>query len=148
MSQKCAFFRRRALAPMMVDMELDEPTRKLLDGRNFATIATLNADGGPQTSVIWVKRDGDAVLFSTRADRQKARNLKRDPRVSLSIFDAENPYHYAEIRGTAELADDPGKTLPTELSHKYVDAEPPHEPAELLRVIVRITPDKIVSFAV
>jgi PPOX class probable F420-dependent enzyme len=128
-------------------MELDEPTRKLLDGRNFATIATLNPDGSPQTSVVWVKRDGDTILFSTTAARRKARNLKRDPRISLSIFDAANPYHYAEIRGTAELVDDPGKTLPKELSHKYLNTDPPPEPAERLRVIVRVTPNKLVSFA-
>ena len=42
---------------------LDETTRKLLDGKNFATVATVNPDGGPQTSVVWILRDGDTVLF-------------------------------------------------------------------------------------
>ncbi|WP_246281666.1 PPOX class F420-dependent oxidoreductase [Fodinicola acaciae] len=143
-SQQCAFFPDHAGTPIMMDM--DALARKLLDGKNFATIATLNADGSPQTSVMWVKRDGDSVLFSTRADRQKARNLRRDPRLSLSVFDPENPYRYVEIRGRAELTDDPDKTLPRELSHKYVDADPPYEPAELLRVIVRVVPDKVITF--
>ena len=54
---------------------LDEATRKLLDARNFATVATLNPDGGPQASVVWVLRDGDTVLFSAIATRRKVLNL-------------------------------------------------------------------------
>src|SRR5262249_33303909 len=71
----------------------DEATRDLLDGRNFATVATLNPDGGPQTSVVWILREGGTVAFSTTAGRRKARNLARDPRVSVSVFDTGNPYH-------------------------------------------------------
>jgi PPOX class probable F420-dependent enzyme len=74
-----------------VAVRFDEATRRLLDGRNFATVATLNPDGWPQSSVVWVLRSGDTVLFSTTKGRQKARNLARDPRVSVSIFDIENP---------------------------------------------------------
>jgi PPOX class probable F420-dependent enzyme len=73
------------------DVRLDESVRRLLDGKNFASVATLNPDGGPQSSVVWVLRDAEAVLFSTTSTRQKARNLTRDPRVSLTIFDAEDP---------------------------------------------------------
>jgi PPOX class probable F420-dependent enzyme len=121
--------------------------RDLLDGRNFATVATLNRDGGPQTSVVWIARDGDAVLFSTAAGRQKARNLARDPRVSVTVFDVANPYRSVDIRGTAELTEDPEKSLPRTLSHKYLGEDPPAEPADLLRLIVRVTPRKITGFA-
>lgn len=79
-------------------VEFNEDVRELLDGRNFATVATLNPDGGPQTSVVWVAREGDTVLFSTTAGRQKARNLTRDPRISLTVFDTANPYRTVEIR--------------------------------------------------
>lgn len=54
---------------------LDETTRKLLDGKNFATVATVNPDGGPQASVVWILRDGDTVLFSAVASRRKVLNL-------------------------------------------------------------------------
>jgi PPOX class probable F420-dependent enzyme len=121
--------------------------RDLLDGRNFATVATLNRDGGPQTSVVWIARDGDAVLFSTAAGRQKARNLARDPRVSVTVFDVANPYRSVDIRGTAELTEDPEKSLPRTLSHKYLGEDPPAEPADMLRLIVRVTPRKITGFA-
>jgi PPOX class probable F420-dependent enzyme len=84
----------------------DEGARRILDGKNFATVSTLNPDGAPQTSVVWFKREGEAVLFSTTTARQKARNLARDPRISLAIFDIDNPYDVVEIRGRAELAED------------------------------------------
>ena len=125
----------------------NEKTRKLLDGRNFATVATLNRDGGPQTSVVWIAREEDAVLFSTTAGRQKARNLARDPRVSLTVLDIENPYHSADIRGSAELIEDPEKTLPRTLSQKYLGEDPPAESEEVLRLIVRVTPQKVTGFS-
>jgi PPOX class probable F420-dependent enzyme len=76
--------------------------------------------GGPQTSVVWILREGDAVMFSTKATRRKALNLARDPRISLTVVKTDNPYHSVEIRGTAELTEDPGKSLPKVLSHKYL----------------------------
>ena len=127
---------------------IDQAARDLLDGRNFATVATLIPDGGPQTSVVWIMRDGDTVLFSTTEGRRKALNLARDPRISLTIFDAANPYHSAEIRGIAELTEDPHKTLPVLLSRKYLGEDPPPEPDHVRRLIVRVLPQKINSFSV
>ena len=123
-----------------------EETRRVLDGRNFATVATTNPDGGPQSSVVWIHRDGDAVLFSTTSDRRKARNLARDSRISLSIFDLENPYHSIEIRGTADLIEDRERALSKLLSHKYLGQDPPDDPPGVVRLVVRVTPAKIVEF--
>lgn len=123
------------------------PPKRLLDGKNFATIATLNADGSPQTSLVWVQRDGDTVLFSKTTARLKARNIARDPRVSISIFATENPYRMVEIRGTADLTEDSGRTVQRAISHKYMGQDPPAEPAEVVRVVVRVTPEKIVEFS-
>lgn len=127
---------------------LDDSARRLLDGKNFATVATLNADGSPHTSIVWVLRDGDTVLFSTKASRLKARNITRDPRVSLTIFDLTNPYASLDIRGTAELTVDAAKELPLALSHKYLGEDPPPEPEEDIRMVVRITPAKVTRFSV
>jgi PPOX class probable F420-dependent enzyme len=126
----------------------DEATRSLLDGRNFATVSTLNPDGGPQSSVVWFQREGDTLVFSAIESRRKVRNLIRDPRVSVSVYDLANPYHSVELRGTAEVLPDPEKALPLALSHKYLGEAPPPEPSELVRVIVRITPERIASFSV
>jgi PPOX class probable F420-dependent enzyme len=128
-------------------MALDETTRQLVTGKNFATVATINPDGSPQTSVVWVGLDGEAVVFSTIANRHKARNMARDPRVSLTILNSDNPYQTVEIRGRAELVDDPAKTLPRELAHKYLGENPPPEPASVPRVIVRVVPEKVIPFS-
>jgi PPOX class probable F420-dependent enzyme len=133
---------------MAVAAVFDEATRELLDGRNFATVATLNPDGGPQTSVVWILRDGDAVEFSTTAARRKARNLARDSRISVTVFDVANPYHSVEIRGTAELMEDPTKSLSKTLSRKYLGENPPPEPDDVMRLRVRVIPERIITFSV
>ncbi|AZM52639.1 PPOX class F420-dependent oxidoreductase [Streptomyces sp. WAC 01529] len=126
---------------------IGESVRTLLDGKNFASVATLGPSGAPQNSVVWIKRDGDAVLFSVTAGRQKVRNLERDPRISISVYDLANPYSSAEIRGVAEILPDEGKRLPHELSHKYLGIDPPAEKDDEVRLIVRVTPHKIITFA-
>ena len=128
-------------------MKFNGKTRRLLDGRNVATVATLNPDGGPQTTVVWIVRDGDVVLFSTTAGRQKARNLARDSRVSLTVFDAENSYQSVDIRGTAELIEDRDKSLLRPLWQKYLGQGPPGEAGDVLRLIVRVTPLKVTGFS-
>ncbi|WP_210587526.1 PPOX class F420-dependent oxidoreductase [Streptomyces sp. GESEQ-35] len=125
----------------------DESVRTLLDGRNFASVATLGPDGAPQNSVVWIKREGDTVLFSSTDGRQKVRNLRRDPRISLSVFELANPYTSVEIRGTAEILPDEDKRLPHELSHKYLGTYPPAEKDDEVRVIIRVVPRKIVGFS-
>jgi PPOX class probable F420-dependent enzyme len=131
-----------------VAITLDSAVRELLDGKNFATLATINPDGSPQASVLWILRDGDVLLASVTSSKQKARNLARDPRVSVAVFDAANPYQSVEIRGTVELIEDPEKRLPMALSHKYLGVDPPGESADELRLIVRILPTKINRFGV
>ncbi|WP_329123064.1 PPOX class F420-dependent oxidoreductase [Streptomyces sp. NBC_01465] len=126
----------------------DEATRELLDGRNFATVATLDARTcDPQTSVIWVLRDGDELLFSTLAGRQKARNLAKDPRISVTVVDQENPYRTVEIRGTATVTEDVDTAVQHEVSQKYVGQPPPADKAGEVRVVVRISPAKVVYFS-
>ncbi|WP_458243110.1 PPOX class F420-dependent oxidoreductase [Streptomyces sp. MAI_2237] len=128
-------------------VSLDASVRALLDGKNFASVATLGPDGAPHNSVVWIKREGDTVLFSSTAGRQKVRNLRRDPRVSLTVFDLADPYTSVEIRGTAEILPDEGKRLPHDLSHKYLGIDPPAEKDDEVRVILRVTPRRIVGFS-
>jgi PPOX class probable F420-dependent enzyme len=98
--------------------------------------------------VVWIKREDDTVLFSATARRQKVRNLRRDPRVSRSVFDLAAPCTSVEIRGTAEILPDEDKRLPYELSHKYLGIDPPGEKDDEVRLIIRVVPRKIVGFAV
>jgi PPOX class probable F420-dependent enzyme len=125
----------------------DEPARRLLDAKNFATVATVNPDGSPQTSLVWFRREGDTIVFTAIDRRRKVRNLRRDPRVSVNVHDRDNPYESIDIRGTAEVTEDPERSLSKALSHKYLDEDPPVEPPEVVRVIVRITPEKVTYFS-
>jgi PPOX class probable F420-dependent enzyme len=127
-------------------MALDDAAKQMVDGKNFGVLATTNADGSPQTSVLWVGLDGDTVVISAMAHRRKVRNIKRDPRVSLTIIDAGNPYHSVEIRGKADVIDDPERSLSFRLSHKYADEDPPADPPGAQRVIIRIVPEKVITF--
>jgi PPOX class probable F420-dependent enzyme len=121
---------------------LDDVARAVLDGPHVATIATSNADGRPQSSVIFVKRDGDTVLFSTIKGRLKTRNMMRDPRVSLLVRDTATG-RYVEIRGDVDITEDPEKSLLHEMYDRYMGgATPPPEP-EAERLIVRITPVRV-----
>ena len=124
---------------------LPQRAREMLDGRNFATVATLQPDGQPQTSVVWVRRDGDDVLFSTIKGRRKYANMIRDPRLSVLVVDAADPYSYTEIRGMAEITDDPAAELIEELSRKYTGEPFGDRPGER-RVIVRVRPEHVVSY--
>ncbi|MBE1500374.1 PPOX class probable F420-dependent enzyme [Amycolatopsis lexingtonensis] len=126
-----------------MSLTLLDAVRALIDGKNFATVATLDADGGPQTSVVWVGLDDGDLVFSATEDRRKVRNLRRDPRLSVSLTDAENPYRHTQLRGTAEITPDPGKALPKVLSHKYLGQDPPPEGPETERVVVRLKVEKV-----
>jgi PPOX class probable F420-dependent enzyme len=125
--------------------ELPEQARALFDGPHHVTVATIDQDGRPQLSVVWAKTDGDDVLFSTIKGRRKYANLTRDPRASALVFAAEDPYAYAEVRGAVTIADDPAAELISELALKYTGEPFPSRPHEQ-RVIVRITPDRVVCY--
>ena len=80
-------------------MTLEPPIRELLEGRNYAHLATLLPDGSPHSVPVWVGLEGDRIAFFTQSQSRKARNLAEEPRVALSITDFENPYRSAWIRG-------------------------------------------------
>ena len=79
--------------------ELTENARKKLQGKNFGYLATLMEDGSPHVAPVWVDTNDNRVLVNTAEGRVKIRNIRRDPRVALSVADAENPYDKVDIRG-------------------------------------------------
>ncbi|MEU0049514.1 PPOX class F420-dependent oxidoreductase [Streptomyces sp. NPDC006184] len=130
---------------------LSDRVKSLLDGTVFIVVGTLQPDGSPQMSPVWVKRDGDDVLFSTTVDRRKYRNLERDPRVTVVVMNPEQPYEYAEIRGVAEMTTEGGRQLIDELSRKYTGKDyadfNPASAQDAERVVVRIRPRKVVGMS-
>jgi PPOX class probable F420-dependent enzyme len=117
----------------------------LLTRRTFANVATLNSDGSPQVTPVWVDYDGTYVLINTARGRVKTRNLAREPRVAVSISDPENPYRYLSIQGrVVEMTEAGGDAHIDKMARKYLgeDTYPYRTPGEV-RVIVKIAPEKV-----
>jgi PPOX class probable F420-dependent enzyme len=130
-----------------VGISLSDETIRLLDGRNYAVLATVNTDGSPQTSAMWVGRDGNDLLMSTVQGRVKYNNMLRDPRVSVTVHEAADPENYVELRGRAEISPDPDALMHHQLSWKYHGKDPDPEPPGRVRVIVRVVVDKATGYA-
>ena len=129
----------------MSGVALPELARRLLDANVFVVLGTVNPDGAPQSSVIWAKRDGDEVVFSTIRGRRKTLNMERDPRVSLCAYDPVDPYHYIEIRGTVTLTEDGGPDLIQELSMRYDGVRFTESDPANVRVVCRVTPSRVIE---
>ena len=101
-------------------MILSDEIRQLLDGANFAHLATLMPDGSPQSVPVWVGRETDHVIVCTGENSLKARNTARDPRVALSIVDFRDPYSEVQIRGrVVERRPDPDLKIMDPISLRY-----------------------------
>ena len=121
--------------------------RDILEKKGLAHVATIGPTGEPHNSPVWFEWDGEHVLFSQTKTRQKYKNLLRDPRVSLSITDPDNPYRYLEIRGTVEgIDDDEGNAFINAMAKKYIDQDvyPWPQPGDE-RVVVKVRPDHTTS---
>ncbi|MFB7372884.1 PPOX class F420-dependent oxidoreductase [Streptomyces sp. NPDC056222] len=130
---------------------LNSAVRALLDDINPAILGTVHPDGSPQTSVVWVARDGDELVISSQDGRRKIKNIQADPRVSLIVYDRKDPQLYAEIRGTATVTEDVGRAVAVAIEERYEGPGAGQEyldlPPEVVRVVVRITPTKVVGTA-
>ena len=126
---------------------LNDAVRRLLEDPNPAVLATTNPDGSPQTSVVWVGLDGDDLLISSAAGRRKERNLRRDPRASLIVYDPADPQRYVEIRGRATVTEDVGRALAVRLAEAYEGPGAGQEylelPPQVVRIVLRITPEHL-----
>jgi PPOX class probable F420-dependent enzyme len=131
----------------LMAIRLSESTLRLLDGKNYAVLATVNPDGSPQTSVMWVGRDGGDLLFSTVEGRRKHRNMVRDPRVSVTIIDSADPENYVELRGRVTMTPDVDRAVDTQLSWKYDGKDPGEDRPGAVRVVARMTIDKAAGYA-
>jgi len=129
----------------------NDAVRKLFDEPNPAILATINPDGSPQTSVVWVGRDGDELVISSQAGRRKERNIRRDPRVSISVYDRDDPQQYAEVRGVATVTEDFGRELAVRLDEAYEGPGAGNEvlrlPPEVVRVVIRVRPLLVTGYA-
>ncbi len=123
------------------DHELHPTVLRLARGPNFAAITTLLPNGHPQTQVMWVDADNEHLLVNTEVHRQKFRNVERDPRVTLMIWDKDDPYRFVEVRGeVVEKVKGPqARNHIDELSQKYRGTLY-QTPIRSERVVLRIAP--------
>lgn len=124
---------------------IPEKYRDLFDKRAFGMLATLMPDGQAQVTPVWCDWDGQHVRVNSARGRQKDRNLRRDPRVTITLVDPDNPYRYVEVRGRVTQITEQGADAHIDrLARKYlnVDKYPYRQPGEV-RVIYEIKPERV-----
>ena len=129
-----------------MSVSLPQQAKTWIDEHEFATIATIQPDGQPQLSVVWVSYDGDDLLVSTVKGRRKHLNLERDPRVTVLVYPRGMPYTYVEVRGSATMTEEGGRELIDRLNDAYTGTGryTADDGTDNVRVVVRSTPDKVV----
>lgn len=126
-------------------MLLDEDTIRLAKAANLATVVTLMPDGQPQALLTWIDTDGDNILVNTEPQRQRGKNIRRDPRVTVLVHSASDPWDWSEVRGHVVDTIDGQKARDhiDELSRKYVGRDYANPIGAQGRVIYVIAPDKV-----
>ena len=126
--------------------KLDASVQKLLQGKNFAFVSTVNADGSPHVAPTWVDTDGDNVLVNTNVSTVKRRNMKRDPRVTLALTEQTNPYNLVIIRGRVveEISGPKATDQLDRLAKRYMGVEEfPDRKLASKQVTLRIKPERV-----
>jgi PPOX class probable F420-dependent enzyme len=124
---------------------IPDDAKHLFENKSLAHVATLNPDGSPQVSAVWVGLDGDLITFNTAEGRVKPRNVRGDSRIALSIANDENPYENLLVQGkVVEVTGDGAEEDIDVLAKRYLEADsyPFRQPGEE-RVIVKIEPEKV-----
>lgn len=126
-------------------MPLDADVIRLAKAPTLATVVTLMPDGQPQALLTWIDTDGENLLVNTEPQRQRSRNVQRDPRVTVLLHSAEDPYDWAEVRGhvAATTGGQRARDHIDELSNKYVGRDYGNPIGPDGRIILTIQPDKV-----
>jgi len=127
--------------------QMREGVRKLFEEANIGHLATVMPDGSPQVTPLWVDFDGEHILVNTAEGRQKPRNIRRDPRVAISVTREGSPFTYAQVRGrVVEVTREGAEEHIDRLAKKYLgrDKYPWRQPGEQ-RIILRIAPERVSS---
>jgi PPOX class probable F420-dependent enzyme len=130
--------------------QMSEGVRKLFEEANFGHLATLMPDGSPQVTAMWVDYDGRHILVNTAEGRQKARNIRRDPRVAIDVVRQGGEYAFAQVRGrVVEITSEGAEEHIDRLAKKYLgrDRYPWRQPGEQ-RIIFKIAPERVSSMMV
>lgn len=128
-------------------MSLDEDVIRLAKGPNLASVVTLMPDGQPQAQLTWIDTDGDHLLVNTEPQRQRSKNVARDPRITVLIHSATSPYDWAEVRGTVveTVGGQRARDHIDELSQRYVGADYGNPIGPDGRIILVIEPRRVIT---
>lgn len=126
---------------------LPESLRKVLIDKAYGHVITFNTDGSPQVTMVWMDADGNQPLYNTADGRIKVTNLRRDPRIMVSVQDRNNLQSYALIKGKAKVAAEGADEHIDRMAKRFLgmDKYPWRAPGEK-RLLVRIDIDKITGF--
>lgn len=128
---------------------IPDSAREVLMSGRLAHLVTINPDGSPQVSCVWVDVDGDEILFASLAEREKHRNIRRDPRVSLSIETSEENSArlniYLVVHGQARITEGGAPQLLQELAYRYIEPGVKFPPMDSPPdgVVTRVTVDRL-----
>ena len=126
-------------------MPLDEDVVRLAKGKNLATVVTLMPDGQPQAQLTWIDTDGEHLLINTEPQRQRARNVRRDARITVLIHAADDPWTWAEVRGRVveQITGPEARRHIDALARRYVGSAYTNPIGPQGRVILRVAADKV-----
>src|SRR3989338_7455730 len=123
---------------------LPQSVKKIVQDKAYGHVVTFNADGKPQLTMVWMDVEGDEVLFNTADGRLKPKNLRRDPRVIISVQDRNDPQSYLVFHGRASVTESGADEHIDTLAQRFlgVDKYPFRRPGEK-RLLVRVKVDRI-----
>jgi PPOX class probable F420-dependent enzyme len=126
-------------------MALDGKARELIESKNFATVSTLREDGTVHSVVVWQHTDGDKLALNSAQGRAWPTNVERDPRITVTIPNLENPYEYVEVRGRVVESTPEGADEHIDfLAKKYMDADSyPFRQEGEVRLKILVEPEKV-----
>jgi PPOX class probable F420-dependent enzyme len=129
-------------------VKIPQSLRKILEDKAYGHVVTFNAQGKPELTMVWIDVDGDEVLFNTAEGRRKPDNLRRNPRVIVSVQDRNSPQSYAVFHGKGRITDAGADEHIDKLAKRFlgVDKYPYRQPTEK-RLTVRIAVDRISGVA-
>jgi PPOX class probable F420-dependent enzyme len=126
--------------------ELSDKARALFDGPNYLFVSTVNPDGSPQVTPVWTDAEDGYIRFNTAIGRVKERNLRRDPRVGLSIYENGDPWNKVDIRGRVVefIEGEEADAHIDDLAEKYIGQRPyPWRSPDERRVTLVVEPDRV-----
>lgn len=136
----------------MPEMTKDEYISFLSEGTRTGKLATVREDGRPHVVPVWFVLDGEKLIFTTGESSVKAKNMRRDPRVSISVDDQTPPYSFVTIEGAVSISENPDEMLywATKIGARYMGKEQAEafgkRNAVKGELMVTITPSKVISY--